>query len=435
MTDTENDAKRFVRSGELLSRALKTIPLGAQTFSKSKTQLPVGVSPLFAASAKGAEIFDVDGNSYVDFVNALAAVLLGYADERVNAAVEEQLARGVTFSLSSELEIEVAERICHLVPCAEQVRFGKNGSDATAAAVRLARAYTGRERVAICGYHGWQDWYIGTTTRDLGVPAAVKALSHGFSFNDAGSLDALLGAHPGEFAAVILEPLSVLEPDPGFLGQVAESTRAAGALLIFDETVTGFRVHIGGAQSLYNVTPDLATFGKGLANGFPLSVVAGRRDCMTLMEDIFFSTTFAGETLSLAAARTVLDCLVEDEVPAKLAEIGIALKDGLADLIVSAGCSEIFSVTGHPSWSFLGITATEAATQYEIKTLLLQELFARGFLSLGTHNLSAAHSESHIERLLDCYRVVLPEIAERAHQGRVLDALRTEPLQPLFKVR
>ncbi|HSG63395.1 MAG TPA: aminotransferase class III-fold pyridoxal phosphate-dependent enzyme, partial [Gammaproteobacteria bacterium] len=186
----------FERSVELLERAERTIPLGAQTFSKSKTQFPVGVSPLFAASGKGAELVDVDGNRYVDFINALAAVLIGYADERVNAAVAEQLERGVTFSLSTELEMEVAERLVALVPCAEQVRFGKNGSDATAAAVRLARACTGRERIAACGYHGWQDWYIGTTTRDLGVPAAVKALSHPFRYNDADSLAAVLDAHP-----------------------------------------------------------------------------------------------------------------------------------------------------------------------------------------------------------------------------------------------
>ena len=211
MRHTDTKARSFARSGELLARALETIPLGAQTFSKSKTQLPVGVSPLFAASAKGAEIVDVDGNRYLDFVNALASVLLGYADDGVNAAVTEQLARGVTFSLSSELEIEVAERMCSLIPCAEQVRFGKNGSDATAAAVRLARAYTGRDRVAICGYHGWQDWYIGTTTRDQGVPAAVKALSHRFTFNDHESLASLLEEHANEFAAVLRSQRS---PDP-----------------------------------------------------------------------------------------------------------------------------------------------------------------------------------------------------------------------------
>lgn len=425
----------FDRSAELLARAEMTIPLGAQTFSKSKTQFPLGVSPLFAASAKGAELVDVDDNRYVDFINALGAVLIGYADPAINAAVARQLERGVTFSLSTELEVEVAERIAALVPCAEQVRFGKNGSDATAAAVRLARACTDRERIATCGYHGWQDWYIGTTTRDLGVPAGVKALSHPFRFNEAESLAAVLSAHGNEFAAVILEPLGAAEPAPGFLEAVAELTRRAGALLVFDETVTGFRVHIGGAQALYGVTPDLATFGKGMANGFPLSAIVGRREHMRRMEDIFFSTTFGGETLSLAAAKAVLDRLRDDRIPTRLAELGTILKEGLIDLIAATDCGDLFSVTGHPSWSFLNIREAEAARQYEIKTLLLQELFASGFLFLGTHNLSASHARAHVDALLACYRTILPRIAGHVREGSVRDVLRAEPLEPLFRIR
>ena len=221
------------------------------------TQLPRGVSPYFADHARGATLTDVDGNEYLDFVNALASVSIGYADDEIDAAVREQMRRGVTFSLSHELEALVAERLVRLIPCAEKVRFGKNGSDATAAAVRLARAYTGRDHVAICGYHGWQDWYIGTTTRDKGVPEAVKRLSHRFAYNDADSLARLIDAHAGELAAVILEPLGQQMPAPGFLEAVAELARGAGALLIFDETVTGFRVHLGGAQALTGVVPDL----------------------------------------------------------------------------------------------------------------------------------------------------------------------------------
>jgi len=427
--------RSFEQSAALLERALRTIPLGAQTFSKSRTQFPLGVSPLFAESAKGAELTDVDGNVFVDFINALAAVTIGYADPAINAAVVAQLERGVTFSLSTALEADVAERIVGLVPCAEQVRFGKNGSDATAAAVRLARACTRRDRVAICGYHGWQDWTIGTTTRDLGVPAAVKALSHTFRFNDPESLKTLLAAHPGEFAAVILEPLSVAEPVDGFLETVAELARDAGALLIFDETVTGFRVHLGGAQALYGVTPDLATFGKGLANGFPLSAVVGRAQYMRGMEDIFFSTTFGGETLSLAAARAVLDRMVAEAVPDQLTRRGTVLKEGLAALIADSDCADVFAVTGHPSWSFLGITGTDATGPYEIRTLLLQELFARGYLSLGTHNLSASHTAAHVDGLLQCYAEILPAIAGRARDGCVAEALRAEVLVPLFRVR
>ncbi len=425
----------FSRSVMLLERALETIPLGAQTFSKSMTQFPRNVSPYFASHGKGSTLVDVDGNRYLDFINALASVLLGYADDEVNAAVREQLDKGVTFSLSHELEIEVAERLCRLIPCAEQVRFGKNGSDATTAAIRLARAITGRERVATCGYHGWQDWYIGTTTRDLGVPRAVKALTSSFRYNDAGSLEELLEKHPGEFAAVILEPLGADMPRDDFLGAVAVLARDAGALLIFDETVTGFRVHLGGAQALTGVTPDLATFGKGLGNGMPLSAVVGPRHHMKVMEDIFFSTTFGGETLSLAAARVVLDRLERERVPESLAALGNRLRHGVSRILAEGGGAEVFSISGHPSWTFLKIAATDLSTAAEIKTLLLQELFHRGILFLGTHNLSAAHGQADIDRLLDCYRELLPKIANLAQAGRVRTALRTDVLRPLFSVR
>jgi len=425
----------FEKSVKLLERALESIPLGAQTFSKSTAQFPRGVSPYFASHAHGAMITDVDGNEYLDFVNALAAVLIGYGDREINAAVCEQLERGVTFTLSHELEIEVAERLIRLIPCAERVCFGKNGSDANSAAVRLARAHTGRERVAVCGYHGWQDWYIGTTTRDRGVPAAIKALSHSFRYNDADSLAALLDEFAGEFAAVILEPLGAQMPSPGFLEAVAEMTRNAGALLVFDEIVTGFRVDLGGAQAITGVTPDLATFGKGMANGLPLSAMVGRAEIMARMRDIFFSTTFGGETLSLAAARAVLDRLERDAIPQQLNRLGRKLCSGLEDVISSADASTVFSVSGHPSWSFLKISETTGSSQSEIKTLLLQELFARRILFLGTHNLSAAHTEADIERLLQAYGELIPSVARAARDDRVRSLLRAEPLEPIFSIR
>ncbi len=296
-------SKRYKKSEDFLDRALQVIPLGSQTFSKSKTALPFGVSPYFVERAKGSRMWDIDGNAYLDFVSALCCVTLGYLDPDVDAAVRAQMDSGVTFSLPHRLETEVAELLVEMIPCAEKVRFAKNGTDATSGAIRVARAYTGRNRVAVCGYHGWQDWYIGTTLRDLGVPQAVKELSHTYTFNDIGSLQRLLDAHPGEFAAVMLEPLNVAYPKDGFLEKVQAAARAHGALLVFDETITGFRYATGGAQQEFGVTPDLATFGKGIANGYPLSALVGKSEYMKVVEDIFFSGTFGGETLSLAAAK------------------------------------------------------------------------------------------------------------------------------------
>jgi glutamate-1-semialdehyde 2,1-aminomutase len=427
--------RSFDKSMQYLARAERVIPLGSQTFSKSRTQYPYGVSPYFIERADGSRCWDLDGNEYIDFVNSLAAVTLGHNDPDVTRAVQAQLACGVIFSLPHPIEAEVAELICRLVPCAEMVRFGKNGSDATSGAVRLARAYTGRDRVAVCGYHGWQDWYIGSTARRRGVPKATQDLTHTFAYNELASLQTLLESHRGEFAAVILEPMNVAEPVAGFLEGVKRLAHEHGALLVFDETITGFRFSNGGAQALFGVTPDLATFGKGLANGYPVSAIAGRRDVMKLMEEVFFSFTFGGEALSLAAAKATLTKLETQPVVEQIAARGRELVAGLKSVIGELGLDDVFTVSGHPSWSFFNIRDARGATAFEIKTLWMQEMIQRGILSVGTHNLSHAHTADDVRALLAAYREVLPLIREALDSGRLRDALRCEPLVPLFRVR
>ena len=300
---------RYLNSEKMLEQALKTIPLGSQTFSKSKTQYPFGVSPYFITKGQGSHVWDVDGNEYIDFVNSLNAITLGYNDPDVTAAVRAQLEEGNIFSLPHPIEMKVAEKIVEMVPCAEMVRFGKNGSDATAGAIRISRAYTNRDHVAVCGYHGWQDWYIGSTTRHRGVPQATRELTHTFTYNDMDSLHKIFQQWPDQIAAVIMEPMNSKEPINGFLEQVKDFAHKHGAVFIFDETITGFRFARGGAQELFGVTPDIATFGKGLANGYPVSAIAGKTEFMRLMEEVFFSFTFGGETLSLAAALATLNKL------------------------------------------------------------------------------------------------------------------------------
>ncbi len=427
--------RNFDASMQYLARAEQVIPLGSQTFSKSRTQYPYGVSPYFITRGEGARVWDLDGNEYIDFVSSLASITLGYNDPDVTAAVRAQLDAGVIFSLPHPIETEVAELICEMVPCAEMVRFGKNGSDATSGAIRLARAYTNRDRVAVCGYHGWQDWYIGATARHRGVPQATRDLTHTFIYNDLDSLRALLLQHPGEFAAVILEPMNVAEPTAGFLEGVKELARIHGALLVFDETITGFRFANGGAQQLFGVIPDLATFGKGLANGYPLSAIAGRRDVMKLMEEIFFSFTFGGETLSLAAAKATLTKLKTEPVVATLCARGKAIRGGVERILTDARLHDVFSISGHPTWTFLNIRDARGVAAPDIKTLWMQEMHQRGILSVGTHNLSYAHSEADVAALLDAYDAVLPLIGRALDGGEFHKALRCEPLVPLFKVR
>ena len=423
----------YKKSEQLLDRALKSIPLASQTFSKSLTQYPRGVSPFFIEKGKGARIWDVDGNEYVDFVNSLAAVTLGYCDKDVDGAVHEQMKSGVTFSLPHKLEMEVAEKLIEIIPCAEKVRFAKNGTDATSASIRIARAYTGKEHIAVCGYHGWQDWYIGSTTRDLGVPKAVKDLTHRFEYNNIESLEKLF--HEQELACVIMEPMNVEYPKNNFLEKVKELAHKNNALLIFDEIVTGFRFSLGGAQELFNVIPDLATFGKGMANGYPLSAIVGGDEIMQKVEDIFFSGTFGGETLSLVAANTVIDKYKNQNVIEYFYDLGKYLLIELDQLINDKNLSDIFYTSGHPSWSFLQIKEQKKYSSYEVKTFFLQEMFQRGILTLGAHNLSFSHTKSDIDQLLLVYDEVLPLIKEKIQNSNLIEAISGDILEPLFKVR
>jgi glutamate-1-semialdehyde 2,1-aminomutase len=419
----------------MLERALKTIPLGSQTFSKSKVQFPFGVSPYFIARGQGSHVWDIDGNEYIDFINSLAAITLGYNDPDVTAAVKAQLEEGVVFSLPHPVETFVAEKIVELVPCAEMVRFGKNGSDATAGAVRISRAYTGRDHVAVCGYHGWQDWFIGTTARNLGVPKATSDLTHPFAYNDIESLAKLFAEYPNQIAAVVLEPMNVFEPVDGFLEKVKELTHKHGAVLVFDETVTGFRFANGGAQEYFGVTPDLATFGKGLANGYPLSAVTGKADIMRLMEEVFFSFTFGGETLSLAASLATMTKLQREPVIATIKSQGEKVLAGLAGLIERHGVGHFASLAGLPVWSFMILKDCEPYSVWEIKTLFMQEMLARGIMTLGSHNMNYAHTDKDVATLLAAYDEVLPILKNAVDNRAMADCLHCKPLEPLFKVR
>jgi len=423
----------YKKSEELLDRALESIPLASQTFSKSFTQYPRGASPFFIEKGKGSKVWDVDGNEYIDFVNSLAAVTLGYCDKDVDKAVRDQMKNGVTFSLPHILEMEVAEKLIEIIPCAEKVRFAKNGTDATSASIRIARAYTGKEHIAVCGYHGWQDWYIGSTTRDLGVPKVVKELTYTFQYNNIKSLEKIFQEQ--ELACVIMEPMNAEYPKDNFLEKVKELTHKNNALLIFDETITGFRYSLGGAQELFNVIPDLATFGKGMANGYPLSAVVGRNEIMKKVEDIFFSGTFGGETLSLASAKVIIDKYKKYNVVKYFEEVGTDLSMRLNQLIDDNDLNDVFWTSGHPSWIFLHIKEQKRYNVLEIKTFFLQEMLKQGVLTLGAHNLSFSHTKKDIDKLIKVYQEVLPLIKQYVRKGTLIENIKGDILQPLFKVR
>ena len=283
----------------LWNNAVKLMPRGTQTLSKCPDQFVDGVYPKFAKKSKGAYIKGLDNKWYLDFMCGLGPIILGYNHKRTNRAIKKELKNGIVHSLPTLLEQELAELICEVVPCAEQVRFAKNGTDADLAAVRIARSYTKREHIVVCGYHGWGDWH-GALIRDYGIPKSMKKIVSSFEYNNLKSLETELKKRP--VAAVVMEAQALTAPKKGFLKGVRKLCDKYKTLLIFDEVVSGFRWSLGGAQEYFGVTPDLCCLGKALANGMPLSAIAGKKEYMQELNHAFFSMTFGGECLSLSAA-------------------------------------------------------------------------------------------------------------------------------------
>lgn len=425
----------LAKSQEWAARSRKVLPSIAQTFSKGPSQYVQGASPIFLQRGQGCRVWDVDGNEYIDYVQGLLPNILGYAHPEVNAAFTKQLAEGHSFSLPHPLEVELAERLTRLIPCAEMVKFAKNGSDATAAAVRVARAFTGRDRVACCGYHGWQDWYIGSTTRNRGVPPAVRELTHPFPYNDPAKLDETLAAHPGQFAAVILEPVNFTPPVAGYLQAVTEIARKHGALLIFDEICSGFHFGLGGAQKKFGVTPDLACFGKAMGNGFPIAAVCGRADVMAVFDEIFVSFTFAGEVASMAAAMKVLDILEQTDALTRMEAAGRQIQDGFNSLAKFAGLSDRLACIGYPVWSLMKFKDAAGKDCLLTRSLFQQEAVKRGILHLVTHNLTAAHDLVAMDQTLIAYAGVMKTLAGWLADPDPTQFLDGPVIQPVFRVR
>ena len=424
-----NDFPQITKSDELYNRALGLIPSVTQTLAKGPSQYIKGVAPKYLAKGKGSHVWDVDGNEYLDYMMGVGPLSLGYAYPKVDEAIKKQLEDGITFSMMHPLEVEVAELIREVVPNAEAVRYSKTGADATSAAVRLARAYTGKNKILCCGYHGWHDWYIAVTARNHGIPEAVQAISFTFNYND---LDSVKNSIDDDVAAVILEPVVFQEPKDNFLHKLAGLCEERGVVLIFDEMWTGFRMALGGAQEYFGITPDLATYSKAVANGMPISILTGKRKIMDLAdEDIFFYTTFGGEALSLAATKATIEELRDKNVPKYLSEQGGKLKDGYNSISQKLGM-DYTKTTGY-NWRSLVTYDQKGGDPLLQKSLVQQEMFKRGILWQGFHNMSFSHTDADVEYTLKVYEEVLPILKKAVEQNNIKQLLRGEPVQPVFR--
>lgn len=426
---SNTDYPQIANSEALLHRAQRLIPSATQTLAKGPTQYVRGVSPHYLVKGRGSHVWDADGNEFIDYSMGIGPLSLGYCYTAVDDAIRAQLESGITFSLMHPLEVEVAELIARVVPNAQSVRFSKTGCDVTTAAIRLARAHTGRDNVITCGYHGWHDWTICTTDRNGGIPQSTRSMTSTFNYNDIDSLAAKINV---DTAAVILEPMLFEFPSNQFLHKVRELCSKHGAILIFDEMWTGFRLALGGAQEHFGVTADLACYSKAIANGMPISVLAGSSEIMAHLEkDVFFFTTFGGEALSLAAARATIHELLDKNVPTVLERNGGRLRDGYNALARELDM-EYTRCIGMGARSMV-IFDEAAGNGLEMKSLLQQELIKRGILWQGIHSLSYSHSDADIDYTLAAYRDVLPILKQAIAAGDVHAQLRGEPVQPVFR--
>ena len=393
---------KFDNSNRLIQLARRLTPLGAQTYSKSYRYYVAGNAPLFIERAKGSKVWDVDGNKFIDFVSALGPVTVGYNNRQVNSSIKNQLKKGISFSLSTKIEVDLAQKLTEIMPGVEMVRFLKNGSDATFAAVKLARAYTGKEIVLTSGYHGMHDWSISVSENNTGVPKNIRENTIEFVYNNKDDIERLFKKYANNIACVILEPIVGNGPDKDYLSFLRQITESNDSILIFDEVVSGFRYALGGAAELYNIAPDLVAFGKGIANGMPLSVVGGKREILELIETkrVFISTTFGGETLSLAAGLETIKIL-EKTGFGYFWELGNMILSGLQSQLKFYELGDYCSIVGLAPHCGPVFKTNGSVDKYDLMSLFSNELIMNGILSVGILNLSLSHDKRDVMKYLD----------------------------------
>lgn len=421
------------------------IPGGAHTYSRGDDVYPACAPPVLVRG-KGAHVWDLADRHYLDWGMGLRSVILGYADERVDRAVSECLSLGVNLSRPVPEEFVLAQLLADCIPSAEMVKFGKNGSDATAAAVRLSRAYTGRNGILRCSddpFLGVHDWFIGSTVMNRGIPEAVSRLTRGFSYGSLGSVVEAHAALEGDVAAIILEPVGLQGMNVGFLVELRAFAERQGLVLIFDETITGFRLAVGGAEELTGVSPDLSTFGKGIANGFALSALTGRRDIMQLGgtdhdEDRVFlmSSTYGSERVGLAAGLKTLEVMIEDEVPNYLSKAADRLISGFSGLVDSHGLKDLIRVGGTQLLPRVDFQDASGREDPWLKTLFQQEMLEEGILIPPYFaSFARAHGEAEISRTLESMDRTLAFIASRASSASFREFVNGHPVRKVFRRR
>jgi len=424
----------FEKSFSLLDKARKLIPSITQTFSKGPYTFVEGQFPVYIEKAKGSHIFDVDGNEFIDYLCGLGPVVLGYKYDSVDTAIKEQLENGITFSLPHILEIETSELLCKIIPSAEMVKFSKTGSGAATGAVRAARAITKKNKIAYCGTGGvWHDWYASIISKNQGVPSFNKDLIIPFDYNDIDGLKTIFENNQDEIACVFMEPTLYEQPINSFLQQVRKIANENNSVLIFDEIVTAFRFSNGGAQDYFGVKPDLTVLGKGMANGMPLSAVVGKTEFMKIFDDIFFSTTYAGETLSLAASKATINEFIDKPVVSKMWDNGKKLSVGFNKIAKENSID--LELSGYHVRMKLTSKEMNESTSLLVRSLFVQEMVKNGIFmhpTIGFTNFS--HENEDIDKTIQCFVSSLDIVKKALTENKLNSYLKGKPAKIVYKI-
>jgi glutamate-1-semialdehyde 2,1-aminomutase len=434
------DARDFTKSRALQAKAHKLIPGGAHTYAKGDDQFPEN-APGFIVRGKGCHVWDVDGNEFIEYGMGLRSVTLGHAFEPVIEAAHKQMQLGINFSRPATIEVDLAEAMLEIIDGADMVKFAKNGSDVTTAAVKLARAYTGRNLVAICAdqpFFSTDDWFIGTTELTAGIPQAVIEMTLKFPYNDIDSLRALFDQNLNQIACVVMEAEATAAPVGGYLKQVKDLCEERGAVLIFDEMITGFRWHLGGAQKFHDVVPHLSTFGKAMGNGFAISALLGKREIMRLggldhdqARVFLLSTTHGAETHGLAASLETIRIYREQNVVEFLWRQGERLRALVNQSIAETRLEGFFELLGQPCNLVFATLDQDRNRSQAFRTLFMQELIRRRVIA-PSFVMSFSHSDADLEQTAEA--VYAAHVVYRKALDEGIDKyLEKRPVKPVYR--
>ena len=426
--------KPIEKSLAMQQRARQRIPGGTQLLSKRSEMFAPGQWPGYYTRAKGVETWDLDGNKYIDMsICGIGANVLGFADPDVDAAVRKAIVQGTSSSLNCPEEVELADLLCEIHPWAQMVRYARSGGEAMAIAVRIARAFTRRDKIAFCGYHGWHDWYLAANLAEdntldghllpglapAGVPRGLRGTTLPFRYNHIDELEKIITKNPQEIAAIVMEPIRSEDPLPGFLNRVRQLADKIGAVLIFDEITAAWRLNSGGAHLLFKVNPDIAVFAKAISNGYPMAAVIGTERVMQAAQDTFISSTYWTERVGPVAALATIRKHQRRNVAKHLIAIGTKIQEGWKKSAQEAGLNVHLSGIAP-----LSHFAFEYDNGPAMMTLFVQLMLERGFLASNRFYASLAHQPEHVKSYLKSVKAIFEIIGQAKKENRVESLLK-----------